>query len=172
MILSFWNSSIKYSLAKNPAVSPYFLQHEIKSLSMAQRPSRSDTCWLLPFHVPTPILQYSHRHHFFTYVVPSAWDTYLPFSKGFSTLSHPHLLPLPLSGSLCATPVLTPLEQVVHYIIIICLMLCLPKQSMKFWKAKTRSLISVSSVNTGLCNCLWNKQILPFCFIYNYEHVL
>ena len=83
-------------------MSPYFLQHEIKSLSMAQRPSRSDTCWLLPFHVPIPILQYSHRHHFFTYVIPSAWDTYLPFSKSFSTLSHPHLLLLPPSGSLCA----------------------------------------------------------------------
>lgn len=67
---------------------------------------------------------------------------------------------------------LTPLEQVVHYITIICLSLRLPEQSRKFWKAKTRSLISVSLVNTGPCKCLWNKQILPFCFIYTYEHVL
>ena len=82
--------------------------------------------------------------------------------------SLPYHIPISCPSQLQAVSVLlllTPLEQVVHYITIICLSLRLSEQSRKCWKAKTRSLIPVSLVNTGLCKCLWNKQILLFCFI-------
>lgn len=84
--------------------------------------------------------------HFFTHAVPSAWNTTSLSQKGSLPYHIPAALPLTPSGSLCATSELILLEQLAQYMTIICLPLCFPKQTVRFWKANTESLISVSFV--------------------------
>lgn len=146
---------------------PIFLSIKSSPLVWLTRPSKSDSCWPLQFHVP--FSTDSQTHHIFTHAGPSAWNTTTLPQKA----SLPHLIPvsLPLhsSRSLCAAPELTVRAAGTLYTILqssACYPFAFLNRLGGLGKANTGPFISVSFLNRGLGKRLWNKQRLPFCFIY------